>query len=1457
MFKYKNLLLTVAAALTLQCTVSANDIEPGKEFYTAIKAPAPIVLDGDLSEWRGASLLADPRFSIPKGSGDDGELVFFEPYNGGSWDGPDDQTSAVQVVYDDDNVYFGFTVTDEYHENAANSVWNGDSIQLMIANEARDQQVALYNYALGGTDEEIGDIIVNHESPAADMGDVLTEAVVIRNTENGRTIYEIKLPKATLGLAELKGGVRFGLGMAINDGDKDTPGQKGWGGLGAHAIVFGKTPQETALVTLATSNDIEPGKEYYTANPTPGDITLDGELDDWTGVPVLSDPRFSIPKGSKRTGELVLFEPYGGGSWSGPDDQTSAVQIAYDADNVYFGFVVTDEYHENAANSAWNGDSIQLMIANKNQDAQIALYNYALGGTEMEIGDIIVNHEAGPAAGADAEAVTEAVVKRDTETKRTTYEIKLPKETLGLDSLALGTQFGLGMAINDGDEDTPGQKGWGGLGAHSIVFGKTPSETALVTLGIGGGSSDSMFLSAINVSINSFTFRASDKGESIVDPDSAKLTINGNTVALTAGAKNVDATDFAYTIDGNFEPSTVIEYLIEIADTNGNVVTDTGTITSPTFGLLKAAMLASDVDTSKKGFTYKVWQSDLFSHGNTIAEVENVLAEAPKDIDGSTLDNDAFKDEKGPATASGSEDGHLIAYEIPSVININAFLNGVDLGNFQPDDQMPGVPGNYDSYDGVAVEIVTYVDFPAGLLTMGVNSDDGFELKIGHIDAPRAMVAGKFQGGRGSADTTFLMDVREAGIYPLRLVYFSQGGDASLELFTVNDAGEKVLVNDTANGGLAAYREGTAPDYVEPAQPAAMVASSSDALTEPTVVDFGALEGDSSYSFHFTAIKAGASTAIAGNNAFAIKLDQWNEQGVFGTTEFGVADNLFTAVEGGSVNSVFDTPVHVVVVSDTAAGESHLYINGALSGTWAGNIPFSGDTKVMGARLEQATDHMGEGSVMHSWATYSGLLTAAEITSMFEALPDVSGGGGDGMLAILSLDGVPATGSGLDGRYWQAEPKAVSNLQDKGEATDIGLHIINNHYPTGTFTATGLDFQGGNDLTPIQEWLQSDGESYVGADGNMDDGILSFTGYIRIDNPGEVAIRSASDDGSIVWIAGQKVVDNDGGHGAPGPSPDGSYNFEEAGLYPIEIAYYNGDWTNDAGDHGGANLGITANGDPIPGAILYSASDIGATAIAASSIASAAGEAGLHGAYWTTEPKGAQFGEDSQGPIFQNVPGDDHGLTLFGTEPQGRFVATTMTYTGNDLTPILEWLGDDSGSFIGAEGNLDDGIFQFTGFLNVPEAGQHAFRSSSDDGSVVRIGNQIVVNNDGGHGAPGPAPDGNAFFPVAGLYPIEVAYFNGDWTNAGGDHGGANIELTMNGESIAGHLLQPAGGLPPIVASGGVSSISLADDGHVVIEFTGSLMSADNVGGPYTAVEGATSPAMIAPDKAAQFYKAE
>src|SRR5207249_7259129 len=82
----------------------------------------------------------------------------------------------------------------------------------------------------------------------------------------------------------------------------------------------------------------------------------------------------------------ILFEEYNGGTWSGPDDQTSAVQVVYDADNVYIGVVVTDDYHEDVSGNAWNGDSIQLAIADAARTNLVALYNYALGGYENGTG---------------------------------------------------------------------------------------------------------------------------------------------------------------------------------------------------------------------------------------------------------------------------------------------------------------------------------------------------------------------------------------------------------------------------------------------------------------------------------------------------------------------------------------------------------------------------------------------------------------------------------------------------------------------------------------------------------------------------------------------------------------------------------------------------------------------------------------------------------------------------------------------------------------------------------------------------------------------------------------------------------------------------------------------------------------------------------------------------------------
>jgi len=562
------------------------------------------------------------------------------------------------------------------------------------------------------------------------------------------------------------------------------------------------------------ANDIEPGKEYYNATLMPKAIVIDGNLSEWAGVPVLADPKYAIPKGAGTKGTYVLFEEYSGGIWTGPDDQTSAVQVAWDADNLYIGMVVTDDYHENSANSAWNGDSAQLMIANGDRTVQVALYNYALGGVEDALGEVIVNHEAGPAADAGCGCDTEAVVKRDIVKKKTYYEIKMPAAAIGLTApLKAGMQVGLGMAINDGDQTLPGQadqtgqKGWGGLGAHSIVFGKTPAQTALLTLTTNLPTKDLVFFSAANPGMDSFTFRVNDKGASIVDPATVKLTIDGQAVTLTSTAKVGDVSDYAFKSTTLFSANVEHQYTIEMKDTAGNVSKTDG-VFKFSYAVLAKAQQAVSVDKTKPGFVVRVFQNESYL-ANSLAEAELALKGQLTNTDGTLLENWADPSVTGPALAAGVKDGALYRFEIPTVINLSQ-TEGESNGNFTPDDQLPGIPGVNGSNDGFDVEITTFVDLPAGMLTMGVVSDDSFRAQAGYINVPaNASLLSEADGT--TANVTFKFLVQDAGIYPLRVVWQEAGGGANLELFTVAADGTRALIGDSANGGYKAYRSGVVP----------------------------------------------------------------------------------------------------------------------------------------------------------------------------------------------------------------------------------------------------------------------------------------------------------------------------------------------------------------------------------------------------------------------------------------------------------------------------------------------------------------------------------------------------------------------------------------------------------------------------------------------------------------------
>ena len=264
MIAKKTQLLTIVAALLIPLGVQANDTPVELEFQQVFPVRNPIVLDGDISdeEWGHANVIQDPQFFIPKGSGNAGTPVVHEELSG-TWSGEGDQSSFTRFLYDFENLYVSHLVVDDFHENGANSPWNGDSAQIMIANEDRDAQIGLYNFALNGREDDanflplcgpIADACnVMHEAGPSSVDEI--DAAIVRG--DGFTNYEIRISAAALDTEEsLEAGFQIGFGVAINDGDDDVGGQGGWVGLGAHSIVFGKTPQET--VVLVFDNDILP-----------------------------------------------------------------------------------------------------------------------------------------------------------------------------------------------------------------------------------------------------------------------------------------------------------------------------------------------------------------------------------------------------------------------------------------------------------------------------------------------------------------------------------------------------------------------------------------------------------------------------------------------------------------------------------------------------------------------------------------------------------------------------------------------------------------------------------------------------------------------------------------------------------------------------------------------------------------------------------------------------------------------------------------------------------------------------------------------------------------------------------------------------------------------------------------------------------------------------------------------
>lgn len=162
----------------------------------------------------------------------------------------------------------------------------------------------------------------------------------------------------------------------------------------------------------------------------------------------------------------------------------------------------------------------------------------------------------------------------------------------------------------------------------------------------------------------------------------------------------------------------------------------------------------------------------------------------------------------------------------------------------------------------------------------------------------------------------------------------------------------------------------------------------------PQLFDVGSLTADRSLEFIYNASPGGASQALIGTQDTAsgrqgLKVNQWNNTGMYGVTDFGVAD--YTS----SVPYLVDQDVHIVFTSDGVNTE--MYLNGAPAFTFPNvDLTLTG-TVGIGAAYDHVTGGYFDlllGNI-HGFASYDSALSPAEVSAHYDAFlipePGVAG----------------------------------------------------------------------------------------------------------------------------------------------------------------------------------------------------------------------------------------------------------------------------------------------------------------------------------------------------------------------------------------------------------------------------------------------------------------------------------
>lgn len=314
-------------------------------------------------------------------------------------------------------------------------------------------------------------------------------------------------------------------------------------------------------------------------------------------------------------------------------------------------------------------------------------------------------------------------------------------------------------------------------------------------------------------------------GATPVDQNSIKMLLNGTEVAATK-SKTGNTTTVTYDPPGNLPFGSTQEVRIQFAagtqtyDASNTFTVVGGVIVPPSL-----ALPASAVNTANRGFLVKTVQNanyqDLGTRGNDTYSAEsqiNGLLGLPNTADlaqftgpqGYYVENDVINYYSTGDVGYFTDGNGYPNYPVPGIPGIDPAGAG-----FPPS---TGFPDN--GTDGYTQEILTVLDLQPGTYAFNVTSDDGFANYIGNPAEwwTLPVMIGVFDGGRGAgtaitSGTTYYFEIKQAGLYPSRLIWYEGGGGSSVEWssrdFDPNTGYVTAakLINDTqVAGAIRAYR---------------------------------------------------------------------------------------------------------------------------------------------------------------------------------------------------------------------------------------------------------------------------------------------------------------------------------------------------------------------------------------------------------------------------------------------------------------------------------------------------------------------------------------------------------------------------------------------------------------------------------------------------------------------------